>query len=90
MTQLGQLPPQVAIYPPGPACQRYIEILAETECPALTARRARRSELSGLSHDPIVWSAARGANVVDADGNRYVDLTSGFGALRSVTGIQAS
>jgi len=32
-----------------------------------------------VSHDPIVWSEARGANVVDADGNVYVDLTSGFG-----------
>ncbi len=32
-----------------------------------------------MSHDPIVWSEARGANVVDADGNVYVDLTSGFG-----------
>jgi 4-aminobutyrate aminotransferase/(S)-3-amino-2-methylpropionate transaminase len=80
MTQLGQLPPEVLIYPPGPACQRLVEILAKTECPTLTARRARRSELSGLSHDPIVWSAARGSNVIDADGNRYVDLTSGFGA----------
>jgi 4-aminobutyrate aminotransferase-like enzyme len=26
-----------------------------------------------------VWVEAQGANVVDADGNRYVDLTSGFG-----------
>lgn len=80
MTQLGQLPPEVTIYPPGPACQRLVEVLSETECPALTARRARRSELSGLSYDPIVWTAARDANVVDADGNRFVDLTSGFGA----------
>ncbi|HYL04502.1 MAG TPA: aspartate aminotransferase family protein, partial [Thermoanaerobaculia bacterium] len=28
---------------------------------------------------PILWAAARGANVRDVDGNRYVDLTSGFG-----------
>ncbi|MEE2778520.1 MAG: aspartate aminotransferase family protein [Acidobacteriota bacterium] len=28
----------------------------------------------------VVWKAARGSNVVDVDGNRYVDLTSGFGA----------
>ncbi len=26
-----------------------------------------------------MWVEAQGANVVDADGNRYVDLTSGFG-----------
>jgi 4-aminobutyrate aminotransferase-like enzyme len=28
---------------------------------------------------PILWETARGANVHDVDGNRYVDLTSGFG-----------
>jgi len=42
-------------------------------------RRKRREEQTGASHDPIVWTEARGANVIDADGNRYVDLTSGFG-----------
>ncbi|MGH7589289.1 MAG: aspartate aminotransferase family protein [Gemmatimonadota bacterium] len=29
---------------------------------------------------PIGWLGARGANMVDVDGNRYVDLTGGFGA----------
>lgn len=29
---------------------------------------------------PIAWAGARGANVIDVDGNRYVDLTGGFGA----------
>jgi 4-aminobutyrate aminotransferase-like enzyme len=28
---------------------------------------------------PIAWAAARGANVVDVDDNRYLDLTAGFG-----------
>ncbi|MBN1653654.1 MAG: aminotransferase class III-fold pyridoxal phosphate-dependent enzyme [Deltaproteobacteria bacterium] len=80
MAELGRLLPDITVSPPGAVCERYIEILASTECLTLTARRARRREPSGLSHDPIVWSAARGANVIDADGNRYVDLTSGFGA----------
>lgn len=53
--------------------------LAASECPSLTTRRKRREEQSGASHDPIVWVEARGANVLDTDGNRYVDLTSGFG-----------
>ncbi len=30
---------------------------------------------------PIVYERARGANVIDADGNRYVDLAQGFGSL---------
>jgi len=56
-----------------------VERLAASECPALTSRRKRREEQTGASHDPIVWVEAEGANVTDADGNRYVDLTSGFG-----------
>jgi 4-aminobutyrate aminotransferase/(S)-3-amino-2-methylpropionate transaminase len=57
-----------------------VDLLAATECPALTARRARRAERSGAPADPIVWSEAEGCNVLDVDGNRYVDLTAGFGA----------
>jgi 4-aminobutyrate aminotransferase len=55
-----------------------IDDLARTECPAITARRARRSEQGGVAQDPIVWAEARGANVCDVDGNVYVDLTSAF------------
>lgn len=76
---LGALPPSVHRPLPGERSRALVETLAQTECPALTARRARRAEVSGASVDPIVWSEARGANVVDADGNVYVDLTSGFG-----------
>jgi 4-aminobutyrate aminotransferase-like enzyme len=65
---------------PGPRSVALVEVLAETECPSLTARRERRRERSGAAQDPIVWSRARGANVVDADGNVLVDLTAGFGA----------
>ena len=57
----------------------WVERLAASECPALTTRRKRRKERSGANHDPIVWVEAQGSNVVDSDGNRYVDLTSGFG-----------
>src|SRR5207249_7426544 len=28
---------------------------------------------------PIVWTRAKGVNVWDADGNRYLDLTAAFG-----------
>ncbi len=77
---LGQLPPSVSTPLPGVVCKRYVDVLAAVECPALTARRARRAEASGAPQDPIVWTAASGANVVDADGNRFVDLSSGFGA----------
>jgi 4-aminobutyrate aminotransferase-like enzyme len=71
--------PQVDAPIPAAAGRAWVERLAASECPALTTRRRRREEQTGASHDPIVWVEAKGANVVDADGNRYVDLTSGFG-----------
>jgi 4-aminobutyrate aminotransferase/(S)-3-amino-2-methylpropionate transaminase len=48
------------------------------------ARRARRFETPGLApaqagDELLTWSEARGANVLDLDGNRFLDFTSGFG-----------
>jgi 4-aminobutyrate aminotransferase-like enzyme len=65
---------------PGPRSSALADVLAQAECPALTARRARRAEQAGASHDPVVWAEARGANVRDVDRNVFVDLTGGFGA----------
>lgn len=76
----GDALPAVKSPIPAAAGQAWVERLAASECPALTTRRKRREEQTGASHDPIVWVEAQGANVVDVDGNRYVDLTSGFGA----------
>ena len=64
--------------PIGDATRSWVDRLAATECPAITARRSRR-RADGAGRDPIVWSEARGANVVDVEGNRYVDMSSGFG-----------
>jgi 4-aminobutyrate aminotransferase/(S)-3-amino-2-methylpropionate transaminase len=55
--------------------------LAAVECPAFDARRESRADASGADQAPIVYASARGSNVIDADGNRYVDLAAGFGAL---------
>jgi 4-aminobutyrate aminotransferase-like enzyme len=80
MEVLGELPPQVEGPWPGAASQRATDRLSLAECPALTQRRARRSERSGAPQDPIVWAEARGSNVMDVDGRIYVDLSAGFGA----------
>ncbi len=64
---------------PGPESVAFVERLARTECPAITARRARRADETGVGQDPIVWAEARGSNVMDVDGNVYVDFTSAFG-----------
>ncbi len=47
----------------------------------MDARRETRSRESESDQTPIVYARADGANVLDADGNRYVDLAAGFGAL---------
>ena len=36
---------------------------------------------AGDGQDPIVWERTRGGNVWDVDGNRFVDLTAGFGVV---------
>jgi 4-aminobutyrate aminotransferase-like enzyme len=47
------------------------------------AERLARVEARGVTcldpTAPIFWERAAGSNVWDADGNRYVDLTAGFG-----------
>lgn len=76
----GQLLPDVRGPVPGLASQARVDVLARHECPAITARRSRRAAALGTTHDdPMVWDSAVGANVWDVDGNRFVDLTSGFG-----------
>lgn len=65
---------------PGPASRAWVDRLARHECPAITARRARRAAAIGAADtDPIVWSEAVGCNVRDVDGNLFVDLCAGFG-----------
>ncbi|MEZ4392131.1 MAG: aminotransferase class III-fold pyridoxal phosphate-dependent enzyme [Polyangiales bacterium] len=76
----GDLLPRVHPSLQGARSLALLDALADSECPGLTTRRARRSELSGAPHDPIVMRAALGANVLDVDGNRFVDLVGGFGA----------
>jgi 4-aminobutyrate aminotransferase-like enzyme len=68
----GDRLPAVRVEPPGPRSRALCRRLAAVEAPGINT-------VPG-GEPTIVWRAARGANVVDADGNRYLDLTSGFGA----------
>lgn len=74
----GRSLPQLTTEIPGPQSRHWVDSLSRTECPAITARRSRRSEAGGVSQDPIVWEAGLGANIRDVDGNVYVDVTSSF------------
>jgi 4-aminobutyrate aminotransferase/(S)-3-amino-2-methylpropionate transaminase len=74
------LPPEVRVPPPGPRSRAWVARASAVESPAFDARRHARAAASGAEQGPIVYAEAHGVNVYDVDGNRYVDLTSGFGA----------
>lgn len=66
----GSLLPRLVVAPPGPASRRLAERL----------RAVESRNVTWLAADfPVFWSEAAGANVRDADGNVYLDLTAAFG-----------
>ncbi len=67
----GDRLPNIRVPPPGPESRRHAEQLARWEAPGINTLNA-----DGVT---CVWQSARGANVLDADGNRFIDLTAGFG-----------
>lgn len=67
--------PHLTSRAPGPESHSWLTRLRQVQAPM----GPRPDPASGAS--AIVLSAARGSNVVDVDGNRYVDLAAGFGAL---------
>lgn len=77
----GGEPPAMRVPPPGPRSRDLSARLARVESPAFGARRDARQKATGEAMGPIVYAEGKGANVSDVDGNRYVDLTAGFGAL---------
>lgn len=66
---LGTSLPSLTTAIPGPASRELAQRLGRVE-----SRNITRLE----GEPPIFWTEARGANVRDADGNVFVDLTSGF------------
>jgi 4-aminobutyrate aminotransferase/(S)-3-amino-2-methylpropionate transaminase len=77
----GNDPPAIVVRPPGPASRGFTERLARIESPAVAGRATARSDVSGADETPIVYAAGIGSNVMDVDGNRYVDLAAGFGSM---------
>ncbi len=67
----GDLLPEIVTLPPGPHSRRYSERLAAAEAPGINT-------LVGDAPS-LLWSEALGANILDVDGNVFVDLTAGFG-----------
>ncbi|HEV7517932.1 MAG TPA: aminotransferase class III-fold pyridoxal phosphate-dependent enzyme, partial [Thermoanaerobaculia bacterium] len=67
----GDQPPRILTPPPGPRARELAQRLAKVEAPGVN------TVVPG--YPPILWLEALGANVLDVDGNLYIDLTSGFG-----------
>lgn len=68
----GDLLPAIVAPPPGPGSRALSRSLAAHEAPGINT-------LGAADEPAVVWAEALGANVLDVDGNRYVDLTAGFG-----------
>jgi 4-aminobutyrate aminotransferase-like enzyme len=75
MTAPGDLLPEIVVPPPGPRCRELSRRLAVAEAPGVNTLAGP----PGGEAPSLVWREAWGSNVVDADGNRYLDLTAGFG-----------
>jgi len=68
--EFGRMLPDVRAEVPGPDSRRL----------AARLRKVESRNVTYLGEDfPVFWEDARGANVRDADGNVYVDLTGAFG-----------
>lgn len=70
MSAFRSLPPELRTEVPGPRSRALAARLAEVESRNVTCLHPT---------PPIFWERAAGSNVWDVDGNRYVDLGSGFG-----------
>jgi acetylornithine/succinyldiaminopimelate/putrescine aminotransferase len=62
--------PRLVTPVPGPRSRELARRLARVECPEVTCQ----------TEPPVFWERGSGSNVIDVDGNRYVDLLAGFGA----------
>jgi 4-aminobutyrate aminotransferase-like enzyme len=73
----GSEGPRVRAIPPGPASRALAARLARVESRNVTFLGPSRE--APFDAAPVFWTAARGANVRDADGNVFLDMTGAFG-----------
>jgi 4-aminobutyrate aminotransferase/(S)-3-amino-2-methylpropionate transaminase len=78
----GSDAPQMVVRPPGPQSRSWLERFSQVMAPMGPGPDHSGSEPdAGHPAGRIVYARARGSNVLDVDGNRYVDLATGFGAV---------
>lgn len=66
---------------PGPNSLAHAERAAVVECPAFGLRRVARPGANADDAAPIVLARASGCELIDVDGNRYLDFAAGFGSV---------
>jgi len=66
----GQQLARMLVEPPGPRSRALAARLKQFESPSANT----------ITHGvlPVFWERAQGSNIIDADGNQYVDVTGGF------------
>ncbi|GMV16200.1 MAG: acetylornithine aminotransferase [Polyangiaceae bacterium] len=78
----GQDLPHLRVPPPGPQSRSWLLRYTHAAAPMGPKRRPRQGGLvADVPASTIVYALGKGSNVIDVDGNRYVDLAAGFGAL---------
>jgi 4-aminobutyrate aminotransferase / (S)-3-amino-2-methylpropionate transaminase / 5-aminovalerate transaminase len=79
----GNDEPVIATRPPGPQSRTWLLRFARSAAPMgpSVARDTDRRIVAEVPGGTIVSATAKGSNVLDVDGNRFVDLAGGFGAI---------
>lgn len=78
----GQDEPYIRTRPPGPQSRTWLTRATRTSAPMGRPPPALKGGIKAdVPGATIVYSTAKGVNVLDVDGNRYVDLAAGFGAM---------
>ncbi len=74
--------PLLASRPPGPESRSWLLRMSRRQAPMGPRRPPEPGPVKAdVPGGTIVLASGHGSNVVDVDGNRYVDLAAGFGAL---------
>jgi 4-aminobutyrate aminotransferase / (S)-3-amino-2-methylpropionate transaminase / 5-aminovalerate transaminase len=73
--------PRIVHPPPGPESVRWLARFAANAAPMGPRRAEPEADVAGPFAGSLVYRAGHGSNVIDVDGNRYVDLAAGFGSL---------
>ncbi len=79
----GNDEPFVRVRPPGPQSRTWMTRAARVGAPMGPAPAPAKSKVvrADVPAGSIVYMSGKGSNVIDVDGNRYVDLAAGFGAM---------